>query len=162
MSVADCTKHFRARWLSTLGVVELDHAGTSKIPRPTLPDVQRGSINQQFEHDYETLLCYPRKNFLPSAVTFCRKLYDLWELKLHVLTNQASVTGGISTCFGEELVFISDSLHDRIIITDGSGGVIDYVGRAPHILSYVMLKLSWWTRLLSTYLSDSCCVIVAQ
>jgi hypothetical protein len=75
MWVADCTKHFRSRWLSTLGVVELDRAGASKTPRQTLPDVQHGSINQQFEHDYETILCYPRKNLLlPSAVLFRRQL----------------------------------------------------------------------------------------
>jgi hypothetical protein len=42
-------------------------------------------------------------------------------------------------------VFISDSLHDRIIITDGNGGVLDYVGHASCISSpcYVELELEY-------------------
>lgn len=63
------------------------------------------------------------------------------------LTNGASVSGGISTCSAEELVFISDSLHDRIIITDGSGRVLDYVRHAPllcaSLFSFVWMHSSW-------------------
>lgn len=91
-----CREHFRPRWLSTLGSAELGHPGASKTPGQTLPDVQHASLLiNQFEHEYEAILCYPR---------------------------------GISTCSAEELIFISDSLHDRIIITDETGGVLDYIG----------------------------------
>ena len=144
--VADCIKHFRARWLNALGVVELYRAGTSITSKQTPPDVQHGSINQQFEHSYETILCYPRKNFLlPSAVLFPGESYDAarWCWRTYLLTNQASVLGGISTCSEEEMVFISDSLHDRIIITDRSGGVLDYVGHAPCV-SFAMSGLTCW------------------
>lgn len=35
---------------------------------------------------------------------------------------------GIATCSEEDLIFVSDSLHDRIIVLDGSGRVLDYIG----------------------------------
>ena len=80
----------------------------------------------------------------------------------NVLMNPASIPGGISTCTEEELIFISDSLHDRIIITDRSGGVLDYVGLALRIPIYDWLNFCRCTQLSSTHPSRRCCVIVAQ
>lgn len=95
-SFAACTKHFRARWLSTLGVAELDHARTAKTLRQTIPDVQHASINQQLEHEYETVLSYPCKNSrLPSSIFD----YVRNSMMLH------NVTQGTEFAIGESFVF---------------------------------------------------------
>jgi len=56
-----------------------------------------------------------------------------------VLMNQVSVLGGISTCLVEELIFILDSLYDHIITTDGTGGVLDYIGHALPLCTCVIV-----------------------
>lgn len=78
------------------------------------------------------------------------------------LTSEASVSGGISACSEEELVFISDSLHDRIIITNGSGRVLDYVGHAPLLcaclFSFLWLHSSWCISIINSIsFSPRCC-----
>lgn len=55
-------EHLRPHWLSTLRVAEVDIAGASKIPRQMQPDVQHVSVlNHPVEHEFETILCSPRK-----------------------------------------------------------------------------------------------------